>query len=1011
MIYRKDSSRKSLVLYNQISHELALINDPGEFLKYDNRLVSYDPSSVSSNSITTSSNQTLNLFSSQQVLPSDSLISPVHRNATQIFPNGNQNLSLQPGTHNLNPLHHHAYICQECGAILSDPNRVHNNSNGSHNSNNISTSPEAQMSTELTSRMRLLPPNALEAPVVRDANYFKLLEGFTPIHPGSNSASTSTTHTTNGNETDTNSSTNNSEEPNPPGSGFQNYYSISENAISQGYFDKFFKLKRKLGQGSRGAVYLVEHVLDGYSLGLFALKKVPVGDDHKWLQKVLEEVHLLRLLSHPNLVSYNHMWLENSHISRFAPVVPCAFILQEYCDGGTLEDYVNNLQAEVIQAHSIGSNAGIKAKRRRERFRRQSESRSTSSVSPEDILKKAYLTPEEVLTFARDVFAGVSHLHQAQVIHRDLKPSNCLLLTSGKHRMSHGNASHHKSEGSSRTLPTVLVSDFGEGQLEGILRTGTGTTGTLEYCAPELITPGKDGQFVQFSKKTDMFSLGMILHYLCFSRLPYSPRLVDGVDAESLNKLHHEVIQFAGFDINNIEPRSDLPTEIYSLLARLLSTNPQERPSAKESLETIDRLLQDYRLQKFNSKNDLHGSTPISQYNDTSRTRPIAAVLDSKKTASDSSSLSSGEKSTEESSSEEEAADLHRHAQIRLISDSSIEDAKQVQNTSAIVKRTFRPLELTDGTSDADFDSSVEQEKNNNLLTSSYRNTQPPQNNNIIGYSTPTRSSSSVQPFSLSPEALRDQMLDEVETIPNKIKLNGSKNKKKRDIFTPHSRNNWIQRVTKKGRSSYGNNISNYKKRWMMLISIKTVLFLTKLYMLSSHSPNDTDTFQSISKENSQLESSGFDSTNVPNEKGFVDQVLPEQDHGSFDEEEYLDSLLHPYDNNNPQQVQRKDNNEGNTPHTIKDGNIFTTVATEISNIIFTVWQTVGDIFSLVMAWLWTVTESLGVKKFLSVPGELGGTGLVTRIGNQIHSIMETLLSSQNLQNLIILLMGVELPM
>lgn len=75
---------------------------------------------------------------------------------------------------------------------------------------------------------------------------------------------------------------------------------------------------------------LVQHVLDGVQLGKFACKRVPVGDDHEWLEKVLIEVQLLQNLSHQNLVSYRHVWLEDFQVSNFGPSVPCAFILQQF---------------------------------------------------------------------------------------------------------------------------------------------------------------------------------------------------------------------------------------------------------------------------------------------------------------------------------------------------------------------------------------------------------------------------------------------------------------------------------------------------------------------------------------------------------------------------------------------------------------------------------------------------------------------------------------------------------
>lgn len=115
---------------------------------------------------------------------------------------------------------------------------------------------------------------------------------------------------------------------------------ISAQAFSQGYFQKFFVTERELGKGGKGVVFLVRHVLDDVSLGRFACKRVPVGNDHEWLKKVLIEVQLLTSLTHPNLVQYKHVWLEDAKVSSFGPTVPSAFILQQYCNAGDLHSFI-----------------------------------------------------------------------------------------------------------------------------------------------------------------------------------------------------------------------------------------------------------------------------------------------------------------------------------------------------------------------------------------------------------------------------------------------------------------------------------------------------------------------------------------------------------------------------------------------------------------------------------------------------------------------------------------------
>ncbi|KAL8921927.1 MAG: hypothetical protein Q9172_003776 [Xanthocarpia lactea] len=331
---------------------------------------------------------------------------------------------------------------------------------------------------------------------------------------------------------------------------------ISSTAFSQGYFNRFFVEEKELGRGGKGVVLLVKHVLDGVTLGHFACKRVPVGDDHEWLEKVLIEVQLLQYLSHQHLVSYRHVWLEDIKVSNFGPSVPCAFILQQYCNAGDLHGYIVNQRDEPSDpAFRVRLNA-----RKRRRSQHQPD-------RPEDIQSRR-LEFDEIYSFFKDITSGLNHLHVNGYIHRDLKPSNCLLHDSGKGGLR------------------VLVSDFGEAQLEHMARKSTGATGTISYCAPEVLQRNEFGTLGQFTTKSDIFSLGMILYFLCFSRLPY--QYADNVNEENedLEQLRDEITSWSGLHEER-KLRPDLPEKLYTFLRRLLSLVPADRPSAEEILYGI----------------------------------------------------------------------------------------------------------------------------------------------------------------------------------------------------------------------------------------------------------------------------------------------------------------------------------------------------------------------------------------------------------------------------------------
>ncbi|KAF3387672.1 putative serine/threonine-protein kinase iksA [Penicillium rolfsii] len=357
---------------------------------------------------------------------------------------------------------------------------------------------------------------------------------------------------------------------------------ISSSAFSPDYFKRFFVEERVLGKGGKGVVLLVKHVLDGVSLGHFACKRVPVGDDHEWLEKVLGEVQLLQNLSHQNLVSYRHVWLENAQISTFGPSVPCAFIIQQYCNSGDLHNYI----CGGVQPTST-------AQQLKDRLRRKSK--GEPERKPE-MQGPRVLQLDEIYSFFRDITAGLRHLHMNGYIHRDLKPNNCLL--------------HETSDGI-----RVLVSDFGEVQSQNAMRKSTGATGTVSYCAPEVLRqeyPG--GPFGNFTFKSDIFSLGMILYFLCFGELPYHSADIINEDNEDLDQLRDEITHWTGFD-NARRRRPDLPAKLYSFLDQLLSVDPDRRPTADDVLNGIqaaNNASENFRFKRNSSASpDLPGGARI----------------------------------------------------------------------------------------------------------------------------------------------------------------------------------------------------------------------------------------------------------------------------------------------------------------------------------------------------------------------------------------------------------------
>ncbi|KAI8388672.1 kinase-like domain-containing protein [Radiomyces spectabilis] len=464
----------------------------------------------------------------------------------------------------------------------------------------------------------------INEPTFMDRNYFRLLASLPSSTPAEETPKESETET----EHDSPLPPTRGESSRPAPSTAATMHLKAE-AFNQGYYRRFFVEKKKLGRGFRGSVYLCEHELDGVKLGVYAVKKVAIGNNHPWLVKMLREVHLLERLRHPNIVSYKHSWLENDRLTPFGPEVPCLFILMECANGGNLEEY---LEPEVSsEANPQAKEEPKTAKqRKRERIKRQLQEqedyeRETQAQLPIHTQKRLLSLPE-IWSLFLDIVEGLGHLHEQNIVHRDLKPPNLLLKWENHPRGRYG-------------APHVLISDFGECEdLEETMDSDrTGATGTLEFMAPEHVMLNPEGRNKsEYSAKADMWSLGMVLYYLCYSRLPYEH--IDDVDILREEILAFREVKFpkSRFDIYNgrekeLDPSilesmqrqkisSDIPQELKILIRMLLSLDPNKRPSCAEILSKIRHMqpaLDNYNPMspKWFSKGSPRSSSPFVLYN------------------------------------------------------------------------------------------------------------------------------------------------------------------------------------------------------------------------------------------------------------------------------------------------------------------------------------------------------------------------------------------------------------
>ncbi|KAA0036640.1 calcium/calmodulin-regulated receptor-like kinase 1 [Cucumis melo var. makuwa] len=183
---------------------------------------------------------------------------------------------------------------------------------------------------------------------------------------------------------------------------------------------------------------------------------------------------------------------------------------------------------------------------------------------------------------ALDVARGLEYLHDGvipPVIHRDIKSSNILLDDSMRAR----------------------VADFGLSREEMVDKHVSNIRGTFGYLDPEYISTRK------FTKKSDVYSFGVLLFELIAGRTPQQG-LMEYVELAAMTsdgKVGWEEIMDDHLDGNfNVQELN----EVAALAYRCINRSPRKRPTMRDIVQVISRII-NLRLEQKHHRKSLSATT------------------------------------------------------------------------------------------------------------------------------------------------------------------------------------------------------------------------------------------------------------------------------------------------------------------------------------------------------------------------------------------------------------------
>lgn len=318
-----------------------------------------------------------------------------------------------------------------------------------------------------------------------------------------------------------------------------------------------------IGGGTFGSVYAAINLDSNY---LMAVKEIRLQDPQlipKIAQQIRDEMGVLEVLDHPNIVSYHGIEVHRDKVYMF----------MEYCAGGSLAGLLEH-----------------------------------GRVEDETV----------IMVYALQLLEGLAYLHQAGIVHRDIKPENILLDHNGIIKYVDFGAAKVIARQGKTAVPMDAFNMGGrreslvpkDAQYTHQRKNQQTMTGTPMYMSPEVIR-GDAGNAVHRQGAVDIWSLGCVILEMATGRRPWS----------SMDNEWAIMYNIAQGNQPSLPSKDQLSELGIDFVRRCFECDQLKRPTAAELLqhEWIEYIRQQVVLDPSTPSSENGGSSSMGSSNSGSR--------------------------------------------------------------------------------------------------------------------------------------------------------------------------------------------------------------------------------------------------------------------------------------------------------------------------------------------------------------------------------------------------------